>query len=129
MSTDVKGFISKKGLGFYFEIAALVLSLIGCILYGVSRENDSAAVIVLLIIGMVVSLVVAIKPIKYVEYVPFILITAATAVTVEILLENVAQIMFKNNMLGISATFIPALVFIVLGMICSALAVGFRQEK
>ena len=129
MKDKILEFIGKKSVGFYCAIAAVILNLIGCILYGVSRENVNALVIVFLAIATAVSIVVAIKPFKYIEFISFGLSAAAVGITLYLLLGNIAEIMFKNNVIGLSATFIPAFVFIVLGGVSAALAAILKQEK
>lgn len=125
----MKNFLAKKGLGWYFTAVAVILNLLGVILYGVSRENTSSAIIVLLVFAMATGVAVALKHFKFTEYVPFILSVIPFALTVAILLENVTQIWFKNNVVGLSSTIIPAVVFMALATILSACAVVSKHEK
>lgn len=125
----MKDFFAKKSIGFYFTAAAIVLSLLACILYGVSRENVNAAIIVLLAFAMVTGVIVAVKPIKYAEAVPFVLTAIPLGFATYILIENISQIFFKNNVIGLSGTFVTSFVFIALAAVVSAVSLVVRQEK
>ncbi len=126
---NVKEFFAKKGVGFYLTVATAVLSLLGCILFGVSRENKFVAPVVLLILALVACCVVAVKPFFLTEYLPLVFTAIPAGMIIVILLNNVADIFAKNNMLGLSGTFVTSVVFVVLAMIVSALATVFKQEK
>lgn len=125
----MKEFIEKKGLGFWFVAAAVICDLLGCILFGVSRENVSTLAVVFLALAAVAGAVVVVKPFKFTEFVPFVLTAAATGLIAYVLIENISQIFFKNNVIGLSGTFVCSVVFVVLGMLASAAAIVLKQEK
>lgn len=125
----MKNFLAKKGIGFYFTAAAVVLGLIGVILYGVSRENVSVAVTVLLVLAVATGAVVAVKPFKFTEFVPLAFGIVSFGMLLVILLDNIAEIAFKNNMLGLSGEFVAGLIFIVLALIGFVGGLVAKQEK
>lgn len=125
----MKNFLDKKSFGFYLTVATVVLGLLACILYGVSRENKEISVILLLVFAMAFGVLVLVKPFTFTEYLPFVLSAASTGIMFKILLDNLADIFAKNNVIGLSGTFVASLVFVVLAMIVSACSVVFKQEK
>ena len=126
---NIKDFIGKKSVGFYMTVAAAVLSLSACILFGVSRENKQVAIVVLLALAIVACGMVAVKPFFLTEFLPLVFTAVSTGMILVVLLNNLADIFAKNNVVGLSGTFIASLVFAALAMIVSALAAIFKQEK
>ena len=125
----MKNFFAKKSWGFYCIAVAVVLDLLACILYGISRENNTGAIIILLVFAMVTGVIVAVKPFKYTEYVPFVLTAIPFGLITYILIENISQIFFKNNVIGISGTFITSFVLIILAMVACAVSLVVKHEK
>ena len=120
---------NKKGVGFYSTLIATVCSLLACLLYSISRENVSEMVTYLLAAAVVAGAIVALVPFKCAEYVPFALNAVPFGLMTYILIENISQIFFKNNVIGISVTFIAAFAFMVVAMITSSVSLVADHKK
>ena len=125
----MNSFFANKGLGFWFTVAAVILNLIAVILYGVSRENVTGVITALLVSAIIVGVIVAFKHFRFTEFLPFVLSAIPLAMAVFILLDNISQIWFKNNVVGLSATIIPAIVFMALATVSSAAALVCSHEQ
>lgn len=126
----MKEFFAKKSIGFYLTMAAAVCGIIAVSLFAASRENkDGAAIIALLAIAIVCSAAIAVRHFTLTEYVPLVLNAAATGLIFVVLLNNIADIFAKNNVIGLSAGFIVSIVFCFLATIASCAAVICKHEK
>ena len=70
------GLTAKKGLGWYVALVSIpfaVVGLIGYVLYGQTGANLNTIAIGLVAAGIVINVLVAVKPIKLVEFVPYVL--------------------------------------------------------
>ena len=70
----------------------------------------------------------AFKPFKLVEFLPFLFAVVPFGLVLNELLVNIAELRFKN-ISSINGTLIPLLVFNVLAIIASCIAVFARVEK
>ncbi len=125
----MKNFLSNKGLGFYASALAVILSAISAICYGVCVENNYSLPLIFTIITAVLALLICVKNIKFTSYVPFITSALAFGFFFFRLLNNLADIMAKNDMDGISFLFIFAMVLSFLALICTAISVCAKHEK
>lgn len=70
------GLVTKKGLGWYVALVSIpfaAVGLIGYALYGQTGANLNTIAIGLVAAGIVINVLVAVKPIKLVEFVPYVL--------------------------------------------------------
>ncbi len=121
--------MKNRGLGFYFTEFATLASLLSAILYGICRENRYPVILVMLILATVAGAVVSVKPFRLTEFFPFTFNAIAVGFLLLVLLNNLADIMAKNNVLGLSAPFVVAFVLSILALLCSAVAVVLPQKK
>ena len=125
----MKTFFAKKSVGFYATAAAAVLGIIAVILFATSRENNSTAIVGLLAAGLVCSALIAVKHVKLTEYIPLVLNAVALGMIFKVLLDNLADIFAKNNVLGLSSGFIASMIFCLLAAVGSIVAVICKHEK
>lgn len=125
----IKEFFSKKSLGTYFLLAGAIISVIYAIVYGVSRENAGSWMLLFPILAAVLAIALSFFRIRYLEYIPFVLSIVSLSLAVFVLLDNLADIFAKNNVLGLSGAFIFALVLAIIGTLCFALSTIFKLDK
>lgn len=122
-------FFARKSVGFYATAVAVVLGIVALCLFATSRENNSSAIVGLLVAGVICSTLVGVKHFKLTEYIPLILNSIALAMIFRVLLDNLADIFAKNNVLGLSSGFIASMVFCLLATAGSVVAVICNHEK
>lgn len=120
---------NKKSAGYIFLICSIAFNLAAAILFGISRENKSAAIVVLLALAAAVGILSLIKYLPLSEYVVVALAAVAGGMLVVVFLGNMADIFAKNNVVGLSGKFITSLVFVVLSMISSCGAAITKVQK
>lgn len=119
----------KKSTGYIFLICSIVFNVAAAILFGISRENKSTAIVVLLVLAAVIGIASLIKHLPLTEYLSLALVAVAGGLLVVVFLGNMADIFAKNNVIGLSGAFIASLVTVVLSMITSCGAVIAKMEK
>lgn len=68
--------LTKKGAGWYVSIVAIPFAAVGLIayvMYGQTGVNLNTIAIALVAVGIIVNILVAVRPIKLVEFVPYLL--------------------------------------------------------
>lgn len=125
----MKEFFAKKSTGAYASIAAALLGIIAVCLFAFSRENNNAAIVVCLAVGIVCSALIVVKHLPLTEYIPLILNAAALGMIFNVLLNHLADIFAKNNVVGLSIGFILSIVFCALAAAASVVAAIGKHDK
>ncbi len=124
----MKKLLENKSIGFYALLAACLLSLVAGIICLVANFENGVLAFIMCLLSAISAGLCAFKPFKFVEFLPFLFAVVPFGLVLNELLVNIAELWFKN-ISSINDALIPLLVFNVLAIIASCIAVFARVEK
>ncbi|MBQ8160275.1 MAG: hypothetical protein IJ083_05935 [Clostridia bacterium] len=106
-----------------FAVMSLVCAVLTCVcalIYAFSVSRDHSAVIIAsMAVAAVCCVVLSLRKIPVAEYVPFVLTLISLAIFIRLGFDEIGDILSKNNMNGLSASWIASAVLLVLSSVCT----------
>ena len=116
-----------------FSVASLVcgvLSLVTALLYALSVSRDhSPIVIVCMTLAGLCSLALCWKKVPFGEYLPFALVLVSIGVFTRLGFDEIGDILSKNNMNGLSWSWIASAVMLLVTGVGNGMCTVFAAEK
>lgn len=116
-----------------FAVSSLIcaiLSFASALVYALSVSRDHSPVIIAaMVVAGVCSLLLYWKKIPVAEYVPFVLVLVSVAVFTRLGFDEIGDILSKNNMNGLSVSWIASAVLLVLSAIANGVCTVFAADK
>ena len=106
-----------------------LLAIAAALVYAFSVSRDHSPIIIAaMALAGVCSLILSRKKLPFTEYIPFVLTLVSLSIFIRLAFDEISDILSKNNMNGLSITWIASAVLILLAGIVSGICTVAADE-